>query len=61
MSGGAAAGHETVFVNQYNNGVLDPNKPMLGPCARGWTHRSQYGTGPAGPDQSPLNFEGGMR
>ena len=35
MSGGAAAGHETVFVNQYNNGVLDPNKPMLGPVREG--------------------------
>ena len=24
-------GHETVFVNQYTNGILDPNKPMVKP------------------------------
>ena len=28
-------GHETVFVNQYTNGILDPNKPMLGPVRDG--------------------------
>lgn len=28
-------GHETVYVNQYVDGVLDPNKPMLGPVRDG--------------------------
>ncbi len=28
-------GHETVFVAQYTNGILDPNKPMLGPVRDG--------------------------
>ena len=28
-------GHETVFVSQYVDGVLDPNKPMLGPVRDG--------------------------
>jgi formamidase len=27
--------HETVFVNQYTNGILDPNQPMLGPVRDG--------------------------
>src|SRR5512135_1986452 len=31
----AAAGHETVFVDQYTNGILDPNQPMLGPVRDG--------------------------
>jgi len=26
----SAAGHETVFVDQFTNGTLDPNRPMLG-------------------------------
>ncbi|MCA9982853.1 MAG: acetamidase/formamidase family protein [Anaerolineales bacterium] len=28
-------GHETVYVDQYVNGILDPNKPMLGPVRDG--------------------------
>lgn len=28
-------GHETVYVNQYVDGILDPNKPMLGPVRDG--------------------------
>ncbi len=28
-------GHETVFVDQYTNGILDPNKQMLGPVRDG--------------------------
>ena len=31
----SAAGHETVFVDQYTNGILDPNLPMLGPVRDG--------------------------
>ncbi|MCB0040559.1 MAG: acetamidase/formamidase family protein, partial [Caldilinea sp.] len=31
----AAGGHETVFVDQFTNGILDPNKPMLGPVRDG--------------------------
>ena len=34
-SNGRHAGHETVFVNQFTNGVLDPNQPMLGPVRSG--------------------------
>ena len=30
-----AAGHETVFVDQYIDGILDPSKPMLGPVRDG--------------------------
>lgn len=29
------SGHETVFVDQFIDGVLDPNKPMLGPVRDG--------------------------
>lgn len=29
------AGHETVYVDQFIDGVLDPNKPMLGPVRDG--------------------------
>lgn len=29
------ASHETVFVNQFTDGILDPNKPMLGPVRDG--------------------------
>jgi hypothetical protein len=29
------ASHETVFVDQYTNGILDPQKPMLGPVKDG--------------------------
>lgn len=28
-------GHETVYVDQFTNGILDPNKPMLGPVRDG--------------------------
>jgi acetamidase/formamidase len=31
----AGEGHETVFVNEYTNGVLDPSQPMLGPVRDG--------------------------
>lgn len=31
----AAAGYETVFVNEFTNGILDPNQPMLGPVRDG--------------------------
>lgn len=29
------AGHETVFVDQFIDGILDPNRPMLGPVRDG--------------------------
>jgi acetamidase/formamidase len=29
------AGHQTVIVDQFTNGILDPNKPMLGPVRDG--------------------------
>lgn len=29
------SGHETVFVDQFIDGILDPNKPMLGPVRDG--------------------------
>ncbi len=29
------SGHETVFVDQFVDGILDPNKPMLGPVRDG--------------------------
>ena len=32
---GADAGHETVFVDQFTDGILDPAKPMLGPVRDG--------------------------
>ncbi len=32
---GGQAGHETVFVDQFTNGVLDPGQPMLGPVRDG--------------------------
>ena len=28
-------GHETVFVDRFTNGILDPNQPMLGPVRDG--------------------------
>ncbi len=28
-------GHETVYVNEYIDGILDPGKPMLGPVRDG--------------------------
>ena len=31
----ATAGHETVFVDQFTNGILDPSQPMLGPVRDG--------------------------
>lgn len=31
----SAAGHETVFVDQFTNGILDPKRPMLGPVRDG--------------------------
>ncbi|MFK7803401.1 MAG: acetamidase/formamidase family protein, partial [Anaerolineae bacterium] len=32
---GNGKGHETVYVDQFTDGVLDPNKPMLGPVRDG--------------------------
>jgi acetamidase/formamidase len=32
---GRADGHETVFVDQFVDGILDPNRPMLGPVRDG--------------------------
>jgi acetamidase/formamidase len=32
---GSGAGHETVFVDQFVDGILDPNRPMLGPVRDG--------------------------
>ena len=32
---GNGAGHETVFVDQFVDGILDPNRPMLGPVRDG--------------------------
>lgn len=29
------SGHETVFVSEYTNGILDPSRPMLGPVRDG--------------------------
>ncbi|MEZ4713468.1 MAG: acetamidase/formamidase family protein [Caldilineaceae bacterium] len=34
-NGSQTAGHETVFVDQYIDGILDPGKPMLGPVRDG--------------------------
>jgi formamidase len=31
----ADGGHQTVFVNQFTNGILDPQQPMLGPVRDG--------------------------
>lgn len=31
----SGAGHETVFVDQFVDGILDPNRPMLGPVRDG--------------------------
>jgi formamidase len=33
--GSNGQGHETVFVDQFIDGILDPNKPMLGPVRDG--------------------------
>lgn len=35
QSAGVQAGYETVYVNEFGDGVLDPNKPMLGPVRDG--------------------------
>jgi acetamidase/formamidase len=32
---GTMRGHETVFVNEFTNGILDPGQPMLGPVRDG--------------------------
>jgi formamidase len=32
---GKSIGHETVFVDQFTNGILDPSEPMLGPVRDG--------------------------
>src|SRR5687767_14742479 len=32
---GTDLGYETVFVNQYTDGLLDPSRPMLGPVKDG--------------------------
>ena len=35
QNGGKSIGHETVFVDQFTNGILDPSQPMLGPVRDG--------------------------
>ena len=35
--GATEVGHETVFVGQFTDGILDPNRPMLGPVRDGGT------------------------
>jgi formamidase len=35
QNGGKSIGHETVFVDQFTNGILDPSEPMLGPVRDG--------------------------
>lgn len=35
LSDANSAGHETVFVDQFIDGILDPNRPMLGPVRDG--------------------------
>lgn len=35
VAGTERAGHETVYVNEYIDGILDPGKPMLGPVRDG--------------------------
>ena len=35
VTGSNGVGHETVFVDQFCNGILDPNHPMLGPVRDG--------------------------
>jgi formamidase len=35
VAGPEHAGHETVYVNEYIDGILDPGKPMLGPVRDG--------------------------
>uniref|UniRef100_A0A7C1JPE9 Acetamidase n=1 Tax=Caldilinea aerophila TaxID=133453 RepID=A0A7C1JPE9_9CHLR len=35
METGTTTGHETVFVNEFTNGILDPSQPMLGPVRDG--------------------------
>lgn len=32
---GTTTGYETVFVNEFTNGILDPSQPMLGPVRDG--------------------------
>ena len=35
QNGGKSIGHETVFVDQFTNGIFDPSQPMLGPVRDG--------------------------
>ena len=35
QNGGKSIAHETVFVDQFTNGILDPSQPMLGPVRDG--------------------------
>ncbi len=35
LTDASSAGHETVFVDQFIDGILDPNRPMLGPVRDG--------------------------
>lgn len=35
VAGQSGQGHETVFVDQFIDGILDPNRPMLGPVRDG--------------------------
>ncbi len=44
---------ETLFVNEFTNGVLDPNKPMLGPLRNGGTIIANTAPGCWGPMLTP--------
>lgn len=44
---------ETIFVNEFTNGVLDPNKPMLGPLRDGGTIIANTAPGCWGPMLTP--------
>jgi acetamidase/formamidase len=50
---GNGAGHETVFVDQFVDGVLDPNRPMLGPVRDGGHIMANTAPGCWGPMITP--------
>ena len=39
------SGCETVFVNEFTDGLLDPARPMLGPVRDGGAHCRQHRAG----------------
>ena len=47
------SGHETVYVDEYVDGVLDPEKPMLGPVRDGGHIVSNTAPGCWGPMITP--------